>query len=467
MFRLNLYARIGFLAAVLLVSSRGVAQTQTPPMSRGESRGIFGYDTTADFVAFDPQFLEKRRKYLNELRELQLELARQTAGGRATPCSRQIFLEARWLTYSAQWQRVERRLHDLREMLARPADPADARDQVEVDGSYDHCSETWFLKLDSTLEELEDRASRGEKPKFPLKLLDRINSPEKLRGYLDSILISDIRHTGIDNRFELNIAITAIDRLITGELGDVYPFDPALKQALLDYEDNRWQSPETGYWGAWYKQENGEIRKTSDLSVTFHIISYRHNDLKRIPEMIRTTLAFKDLEYPFGWLEEGKKSNHHNYAVVRLFRICWPSMTEDQRELARTEMRRMIDFCLNETLNADGSFKLMDEDTVGSSYMFPVQLLDETGYFRKSRRFWTDESFPGSREVAERVASKIQSAGLTDTESRKALRRLQDAQREARRRRMAGVLAVVVVIALGYLVVRLWLRRSGTWAVAQ
>src|SRR5258708_34354158 len=128
------------MAAVLSVLD---AKAQTPPMSRGESRTIFGYDTTGHFLAFDPQFLEKRRQCLKELRDLQLELARQTAAGRATPCARQIFLEARWLTYSAQWQRIERRLQDLREILAPPADPADARDQVQADGSYEHCLEAW------------------------------------------------------------------------------------------------------------------------------------------------------------------------------------------------------------------------------------------------------------------------------------------------------------------------------------
>ena len=86
---------------------------------------------------------------------------------------RQIFLEARWLVfYSAHWDRMARRLRELRELLARPADPPDAREQLEADGSYDHCSEAWFLKLDSTIEEVEDRGARGEKPKFPLKLLD-------------------------------------------------------------------------------------------------------------------------------------------------------------------------------------------------------------------------------------------------------------------------------------------------------
>jgi len=140
------------LAACIPASGRAAnPPTPVPAMSRGESRNVFGYDPTADFVAFDPQYGEKHRKYASELRELQLELARQTTKGRATPCSRQIFLEARWLVYySAHWDRIDRRLRDLREMLSRPADPADAREQVAADGSYDHCSEAWFLKLDST-----------------------------------------------------------------------------------------------------------------------------------------------------------------------------------------------------------------------------------------------------------------------------------------------------------------------------
>ena len=88
--------------------------------------------------------------------------ARQAANGRATPCSRQIFLEARWLTfYSAHWDQIDRRLRDLREMLQRPADPPDSREQIEADGSFDHCSEAWFLKLDSTIEEVEYRTERG------------------------------------------------------------------------------------------------------------------------------------------------------------------------------------------------------------------------------------------------------------------------------------------------------------------
>jgi hypothetical protein len=427
--------------------------------SKGASRNLFGYDPTPDFIAFDPQYREKHAKYADELRELQLELVRQAAQGRATPCSRQIFLEARWLVfYSAHWDHIEGRLRDLRQMLDRSGDPPDAREQIQADGSYDHCSDAWFLKLDSTIEEVEDRGERGRKPKFPLKLLDRINSPEKLRAYLDSLLISDVSKTGIDNRFELNIAITAIERFIVGHVGHVYDFDPRLKQALFDFEDNFWQDPKTGYFGGWYRLPDGSIRKTADLSMTFHIVSYRRGTIKRIPEMMQTTIAFKDQEYPFGWLEEQQMSNHHNYDVVRLFRIGWPEMNESQRELAQREMRRMMDFCLNETLNPDGSFKMMDEDTLGSSFLFPVSLLNELGYFRPSLRFWTWNSFPGAMKLADRVENRIKTMGLTDTESAKVVRRFDEARRERRAWAIGGTLLVLLAGGAAWRVVR-WIRR--------
>jgi hypothetical protein len=401
-----------------------------------------------EFIACDPEYRAKHVRYIAELEILQHELARQAAQGRATPCSRQIFLEARWLTlYSARWDSIGARLRDLSEMLARPADPPEAREQVPDDGSFDHCSDTWFLKLDSTIEEVEDHNERGAVIQFPLKLLDRINSPEKLRAYLDSVLISEVRKNGVDNRFELNIAITAIERFIVGHVQHDYPFPPELKQALFDYEDNVWQDPQTGFFGGWYRLADGSIRKTADLSVTFHIVSFRRDSIKHVPEMMRTLMGMKDCEYPFGWRQEGMPSNHHNYGVARMFRIGWPGMDEAQRDLARAEMRGMMDFCLRQTMNADGSFKMMDEDTLGSSFLFPVSLLNELGYFRPSLRFWTSESFPDAMNVADRIKHRIKAMGLTDTESAKALHRLEEARRE-QRVRQAGETLLVLAIAL-------------------
>jgi hypothetical protein len=452
---------VGFQEVIGAEATKTLSSAQ-----RRASRNVFGYDPTPDFIKFDAEYLQKHAKYATQLSELQLELARQSSEGRPTPCSRQIFLEARWLVfYSAHWDEIEHRLADLRKILSQPSDPPDAREQIESDGSYDHCSHAWFLKLDSTIEEVEDRGERGEKPKYPLKLLERINSPEKLKSYLDSLLVSDVAKTGIDNRYELNIALTSIERFIVGHVGQVYAFAPGMKEALFAYEDGVLQNPETGFFGAQYKLADGTIRKTADLSVTFHIVSYRRDTIQRVPEMMRTLIAMKDEEYPFGWLQEGQMSNHHNYDVARLFRVGWPQMDKTQRELARTEMRNMMEFCLKETMNPDGSFKMMDEDTLGSSFLFPISLLNELGYFRPSLRFWTWDSFPDAMNVADRVQYRIKAMGLTDTESTKVLRRFEEARRERRAWVVVGCILMAVLAWTAWKCVK-WVsrirRRSGS-----
>ena len=110
----------------------------------------------------------------------------------------------------------------------------------------------------------------------------------------------------------------------------------------------------------------------------------------------------------------------------------------------------MIEFCLKETMNPDGSFKLMDEDTVGSSFLFPISLLNELGYFRPSLRFWTWESFPDAMKVADQVQGRIRAMGLTDTESAKVLRRFEEARRERRAWWLAGGLLVLLLVCIGW-----------------
>jgi hypothetical protein len=93
-------------------------------MSRGESRSVFGYDNIPDFKSFNPQYEPLHARCSRELTNLKRELAKQGAEGRQTPCSRQDFLEARWLVYyAARFDRIDDRLRALGEMLGQPADP--------------------------------------------------------------------------------------------------------------------------------------------------------------------------------------------------------------------------------------------------------------------------------------------------------------------------------------------------------
>lgn len=397
-------------------------QTPSTPSveDREAKKSVFGYSARADFLRFDPAYRTRIAVCKTRLDGLQEELARQTRAGRKTPCSRQILAEARWLTYyTADYSRIERTLDRLAAMLKEPKDPYREGDQ-DADGSYAPCHEAWFYKLDRTCDRLVAMQFYDAKPAKRLALLDRIDDPAKLRAYLDSILVSDVAKTGVDNRLELNLTASNLLRLINGHLPSGYPFDPRLRKTMRDWMGNVWQDPKTGFFGAWFKTPHG-LRKTADLSCTFHVADYTEGKIGRWPEITRTVLAMKDLEYPYGWLQEGKLSNHHDFDVVTLFRYGWPTMTPAQRTEATVAIRRMMAHCLKETLRPDGSFNMEDESTVGGSFSFPVQFLSEIGYFHREARFWTTESFPEAHAIAKRIAARIKALGLDDPESQTAL----------------------------------------------
>lgn len=346
----------------------------------------------------------------------------QQRKGRKTPCTRQVFMEARWLVQdTAEWPRIDRVPDDFEARLKAPKDPH-AGPQVEADGSFGCCSSEWFLKLDATTDELVTLKLNLSRPPHPVKLLDRVNTPEKLRAYFDSVLTADVSKTGVDTRHELNGSSSCLTRLIlwSGTLRQLparYPIGDDLKQALLDYEDNHWQDPATGYFGTRYRTREGRVVKTADLSHTFHLVSFRQGKVQHWPEILRTTLAIKDFEYPYGWLEDGKMSNHHNYDAARLFHLGWEHASPAQGEEIRGGIRRMLRFALEESLQPDGTFADPSEDTLGGSFYFAVALLHEVGYFGKSNRFWTAEEFPKAEEVRKRVRSRIRALGLDDSES--------------------------------------------------
>ena len=345
--------------------------------------------------------------YSVQLRQLEKQVLALEKAGQNTRCARQILNEIEWLADSTRnFDRIANRIQELHDALKDPASQNSPDEQSEADGSWGRCYTEWFFKLDASFDEISALSDKNQVPKYPCRFLDRINSPEKLTNHLNHLLVSNLDTDGVDRGRELNETIADLLRLIIHKEPENYPFHPQLKQAFLDFLMNYARNPETGYWGAWYKTGD-HITKTDGLSITFHIISYLKGEVTDWPKVIDTTLAIKDKRYPNGWLSHRGYADHHNMDVVVLFRYGWKHATPAQQAAIRTELHKMLDWCLKESLQPDGSFRVRDQESLEESSYFGTAFLARLGYFDRTRRFWTDEEFPGAPEAKVHIAQFI------------------------------------------------------------
>ena len=255
-------------------------------------------------------------------------------------------------------------------------------------GSFAPGTEVFFLKLDRSTDQLLAR-------KWPWRLqptfLDRIDDPGRMVTYLQDLCWSDVTRCGRDNRKELNLAISVIARLVLqgGQAGYLSGpgFVPVLERFIQD-----WQDPKTGFFGVTYITDNqGNEVRTTDLSLTFHMVRYAPHLVRWWPLLIDTLLSIKDEQYPQGWLENSKMTDHNNYDVVELFWRCWPHMRPDQRRQASQEIAKMLEWCLHHSVRNTGEIINPDKgDMIPNSYYFAAAFLDTVGYFDKTKRFWAD-----------------------------------------------------------------------------
>ncbi len=392
------------IAAIFLTTIMSLAaQIPTPDL---QNKAL----VRREMIAFNPRYLTLMDSRSRALRELEQQVMKREAEMRDVSCSHQIVTELRWLMGSTvDTERIDSRLDDLRASLAHPELETRAREQ-DADGSWGRCYDAWFFRLDASYDGHFSRDQGGSQ----IPLLDRVNSPPILTQYVNSISVSDVAHSGVDHRREMNEALSTLIRLIVRGQPRAYPWHPEMKATLLGLL-KQLRNPATGWWGERYQRE-GRVDFVDDISMTFHIVNYLKGQVPDLDKVGSTLLELKDLEYPIGWLEDGNYLTHHNMDVVVLFQYAWPHMREVQRRAASIEIEKMLQWCLKDSVLPDGSFRASTggEDSLEEDEYFGVAFLARAGYFDASRRFLDRSTVPASGDPpapADRLHPAAQSSG--------------------------------------------------------
>ena len=420
-------ARKSVSRIVIAVSISRMHIFTPPPRLAGESATHRFWDEAHfywDFAGIRVAREERLRKLEPELKPLVNEIKRRQTAGENMQYSMHIYREIRWrLNFTPDLGKTEARIADLRESLNQPETQKLADLQQESDGSWGLGIEPWYLKLYYSVEDGLDRSDA--QVKYPLRFLDPINSPDKLDAVMDRARFDDFTRTGVFNREELDETFSAIARLLFRIKSVPYEFDPRLRPALHEYVD-RWQNPETGLWGQWLVDREGRVWKMDDMAMTFHVISDLDGQVEHRDLIAKRTLQLDSVNFPAGIRFNGHYEDHLNWDAVKILRLAWPLLDPATQAQARNEIKGMLDWCLKESYQSDGSFKVSElDDTEGDAYMYGVAFLKEVGYFRRVDRFWTEQDFPEAKAVHDRIENRLRSIGLNDPGMRSAYHALQ------------------------------------------
>jgi hypothetical protein len=393
---------------------------------------------TREFEQYDPAYLVHKALRKQRLDALKRKLIASEKDSKGLPCSRRMIVEAEWLlNYTAEWAKLDRQLTAIKQSLGI-RDQSFALRQTP-DGSWGACYNAWFARIDATVDFLGDISMPGDgsapRLRYSLEILRRIDSPQVLIRHLYTLQLSQIAKTGAYQREELNALEGALSQLLFKEklrtllqANGASFVDQAYVDAYRRFLDDT-QDPILGYWGPWI-MSGDEIIRTADLSQTYHIVAYRKGAVNHWPQIIETTLAIKDLPYPFGWRRNGQYSNHNNYDVVRILRLGWPHMTPAEIDQARTEIRAMLKWSVSESISPDGQFRddLGFSDSIGEAYYYGVSFLVEVGYWNTERRFWDDDptNYAGAENLCRKVRSQLMKLQTASIAAQHALARLNE-----------------------------------------
>ena len=89
---------------------------------------------------------------------------------------------------------------------------------------------------------------------------------------------------------------------------------------------------------------------------------------------------------------------------------------QPEKQAQRRGSQKMLKWCLTQSCQPDGSFKISDlDDTMGDAYYYGVSFLADAGYFNPKDRFWTNRNFPGGPALRAKIEAKLKAVGLNNS----------------------------------------------------
>ena len=251
------------------------------------------------------------------------------------------------------------------------------------------------------LDVLSRQTGRPVKLKYPLRFLDQIADPERLRVSLGSLLY--FREFWAD-KFGgptpyVLVSELSPDSIDLFERVGGYRFSDQWKQALRDwfYET---QDPATGFWGARIGEES-RWRQSLDIDSTSHILKHFLTDrgeprdpkypLRYSEALARTLLKETDAPVPDDAVAQHEWSLRQFHAARIIVRWLWPTLSEPLREQALRKMPTWLDHRFSMYRPDQGGFAVdassrrADIDATGTSISFLRQVGAIPGTWERER----------------------------------------------------------------------------------
>ncbi len=222
-------------------------------------------------------------------------------------------------------------------------------DEAYPYATYNEVSENVINHLDALTKE----SGQVLKLKYPLKYLDEINTPEKLKVFLDDVAYV----SWISTKFPQTSYVFARSILSYAngegvmEKNGLYTFSDEWKQSLLQwFYDN--QDPETGFWGPRSKEDHVLLKK--DLTNTASVIkafSDKNGDnihedfpLRYGSQIFKTTIEIMaeptpDISDPDEWHEWELKMGKGTYMLTR---YVWKYGSEEDKAEAKKLIENLV-----------------------------------------------------------------------------------------------------------------------------